>query len=291
MKQNDSKFKAYAELVRLNKPIGIYLLLWPTLWALLIAAQGRHDFTIISVFVVGVILMRSAGCAINDYADRHFDGHVERTQHRPIVSGRVSAQEALWIFIILSLSAFILASLTLNTLTLSYAIIAVALAASYPYTKRYHYFPQVHLGCAFAWTIPMAFVAYTNTHPPLIAWLLFAANLFWTTAYDTMYGISDREYDIKIGVKSTAILFARADRLIIAILQLMTLSLLVVIGQQLSLQLSYYLSLGAVAMLFVYQQTLIKDHHPQRCTLAFLNNHLVGMLIFIGLLLSIQFNF
>ena len=291
MKQNDSKLKAYAELVRLDKPIGIYLLLWPTLWALLIAAQGRHDFTIISVFVVGVILMRSAGCAINDYADRHFDGHVERTQHRPIVSGRVSAQEALWIFIILSLSAFILASLTLNTLTLSYAIIAVALAASYPYTKRYHYFPQVHLGCAFAWAIPMAFVAYTNTHPPLIAWLLFAANLFWTTAYDTMYGISDREYDIKIGVKSTAILFAEADRLIIAILQLMTLSLLVVIGQQLSLQLSYYLSLGAVAILFVYQQILIKDHHPQSCILAFLNNHLVGMLIFIGLLLSTQFNF
>jgi 4-hydroxybenzoate polyprenyltransferase len=290
VKHNDSKLKAYAELIRLDKPIGIYLLLWPTLWALLIAADGQHNFTIINVFMVGVILMRSAGCAINDFADRHFDGHVERTQYRPIVSGRVSAKEALWVFVLLSLSAFILAVLTLNRLTLLYALIAVALAASYPFTKRYHYFPQVHLGCAFAWAIPMAFVAYTNTHPPLIAWVLFGANLFWTTAYDTMYGISDREHDLKIGVKSTAILFAGADRFIIAILQLTAWLLMFLVGQQLSLQLSYYLCLIAVAILFIYQQTLIKDHHPQRCLQAFLNNHFVGMLVFIGLLISTHLN-
>ena len=206
-----SKLTAYAELVRLHKPIGIYLLLWPTLWALFIAAQGQPDITITLVFVVGVILMRSAGCAINDYADRNFDGYVERTKDRPLVAGRVSAAEALWVFSSLSLAAFIMAWLALNSLTLIYALVAVLLAASYPFTKRYHYLPQVHLGCAFAWAIPMAFVAHTNTHPPLLAWMLFAATLVWTTAYDTIYGIVDRDDDIKIGVKSTAILFARAD--------------------------------------------------------------------------------
>lgn len=288
MKQANSKFKAYAELIRLDKPIGIYLLLWPTLWALMIAANGQHNFTIISVFIVGVILMRSAGCAINDFADRHFDGHVERTQNRPIVSGRVTASEALAIFIILSCCAFLIAWLTLNKLTLSYAVVAVALAASYPFTKRCHYFPQVHLGCAFAWAIPMAFVAYTNTHPPLIAWLLFIANLLWTTAYDTMYGISDREHDLKIGVKSTAILFAGADRLFIGLLQLSSWLLFFVIGQHLSLHGSYYISLVGVALLFIYQQNLIKQHHPKLCIKAFLNNHYVGMLIFIGLFVSLQ---
>lgn len=290
MKQENSKLKAYAELIRLDKPIGIYLLLWPTLWALMIAANGQHDVTIITVFIVGVILMRSAGCAINDFADRHFDGHVERTQHRPIVSGRVSASEALWIFVILSACAFLLAWLTLNQLTLSYAVVAVALAASYPFTKRYHYFPQVHLGCAFAWAIPMAFVAYTNSHPPHIAWMLFASNLLWTTAYDTMYGISDREHDLKIGVKSTAILFAGADRIIIALLQLGSWLLLFIIGRQLSLNSSYFISLVIVALLFIYQQNLIKQHHPEQCLKAFLNNHYVGMLVFMGLFVSLQMN-
>ncbi len=281
-----SKLTAYAELVRLHKPIGIYLLLWPTLWALFIAAQGQPDITITLVFVVGVILMRSAGCAINDYADRNFDGYVERTKDRPLVAGRVSAAEALWVFSSLSLAAFIMAWLALNSLTLIYALVAVLLAASYPFTKRYHYLPQVHLGCAFAWAIPMAFVAHTNTHPPLLAWMLFAATLVWTTAYDTIYGIVDRDDDIKIGVKSTAILFARADRLIIGVLQVLFLLLLLTVGIQAELNSIYYYSLLLSAVLFFYQQRLIRNHEGAACLRAFVNNHYVGMLVLLGIVSS-----
>ena len=281
-----SKLTAYAELVRLHKPIGIYLLLWPTLWALFIVSSGQPNTTITLVFIIGVILMRSAGCAINDYADRKFDGHVERTKDRPIIAGRVTPTEAVWIFSGLSLIAFILAYLTLNKLTLVYALAAVLLAASYPFTKRYHYLPQVHLGCAFAWAIPMAFVAHSDSHPPLLAWLLFAATLVWTTAYDTIYGIIDRPDDVKIGVKSTAILFADADRLVIAMLQLLCLCLLLTVGTLAELQPAYYLSLMLAAGCFIYQQILIRQHESTACLRAFCNNHYVGMLVLIGIISS-----
>lgn len=281
-----SKLNAYLELVRLHKPIGIYLLLWPTLWALFIAAQGRPDAIITFTFVIGVILMRSAGCAINDYADRNFDSHVERTKQRPIVTGRVDPHEALWIFSGLSLLAFGIAYLTLNSLTLMYALVAVLLAASYPFTKRYHPMPQVHLGCAFAWAIPMAFVAITNNHPPLVAWLLFFATVLWTTAYDTIYGIIDRADDLKIGIKSTAILFARADRLIIALLQMVFLLLLWVVGIKVELTAIYYFSLLLSLALFVYQHILIQHRAGEACLKAFSNNHYVGMCVLIGIIAS-----
>ena len=272
----------YAELVRLNRPIGIYLLLWPTLWGLWFASKGVPDIKILIIFSLGVVFMRSAGCAINDYADRDIDLLVSRTRERPLTSGKISSKEALLVFFfLLSASLLLVIQLDINTIMLS--IVAALLAASYPFMKRYHYFPQVHLGAAFAWAIPMAYTAITKKTPPLEAWLLFIASLLWTTAYDTQYGMVDREDDLKIGVKSTAILFGKYDNFMNGTLQLLTLILLTIIGLLNKMGNIYYLSLLIASGFAIYQQILTKDREPARCLTAFLNNNWFGMVIFLGI--------
>ena len=276
------KLKLYAELVRLNRPIGIYLLLWPTLWALWFANDGIPSLKILFIFSLGVVFMRSAGCAINDYADRDIDKHVARTKNRPITSGRISAKEALAVFAVLALASFILV-IQLNTNTILHSIVAVILAASYPFMKRYHHFPQVHLGAAFAWAIPMAYTAISGETPPLEAWLLFIAALLWTTAYDTQYGMVDREDDLKIGVKSTAILFGKYDNFINGTLQLLTLILVTVVGLLNNRGNIFYLSILLASGFVIYQQSLTYEKEPAKCLQAFLNNNWFGMVIFIGI--------
>lgn len=271
----------YILLTRLHKPIGIYLLLWPTLWALWLAGEGRPDVLPVCVFCLGVVLMRSAGCVINDYADRGIDPHVERTKQRPLASGRVTPREALILFVVLCLIAFALV-LTMNRLTIAMSPVALILAGLYPFMKRYTHWPQVFLGAAFAWAIPMAFAAQTGTVPAL-AWYLFGATLLWTVAYDTMYAMVDREDDLKIGVKSTAILFARADRLIIALLQVAVIFLLAGIGYYAGLGFLYYAGLAVAAGLAVYQQYLIRGRKAALCFAAFLNNHWFGAVVFAGM--------
>lgn len=277
-----SKLKLYAELVRLNRPIGVYLLLWPTLWALWFASNGTPNIKFLIIFSLGVLLMRSAGCAINDYADRDIDLHVARTKERPITSGRITANEALGVFAILAFVSFLLV-LQLNKNTVLLSIVAVILAASYPFMKRYHHFPQVHLGAAFAWAIPMAYTAITTNTPPLEAWLLFIAALLWTTAYDTQYGMVDREDDLKIGVKSTAILFGKYDNFINGLLQLLTLILLTVVGIINQRGILFYCAVLAASGFVIYQQFLTKNREPTKCLQAFLNNNWFGMVIFIGI--------
>ena len=280
------KLSTYATLIRLDKPIGIYLLLWPTLWAILLVGEGNLDLTILLVFMAGVFLMRSAGCAINDYADRDIDQHVSRTKNRPLVAKSVSPIEALMIFAVLSICAFLLVIIFLNELTIWFSLVAVALAVTYPFTKRLHYLPQVHLGLAFAWAVPMVFVAHTNALPNTWGWLLFIATLLWTTAYDTIYGMVDRQDDLRIGVKSTAILFGSSDRLIIGVLQALVLLCFFSIGLQHELRYWYFIALAVVAALFVYQQVLIYYRHPEDCFDAFLNNNYVGLAMFIGIVAS-----
>lgn len=282
------KLRHYARLVRLDRPIGIYLLLWPTLWALWIAAQGMPDPVILGTFTAGVVLMRSAGCAINDYADRHVDPHVARTKTRPLAAGHITPREALGVAAVLALAAFLL-ELQLNRLTIALSLVAVLLAATYPFMKRFHHLPQVHLGAAFAWAIPMAFTAVTGEMPPLVAWLLFVAAVLWTTAYDTMYAMCDREDDLKIGVKSSAILFGQHDRLMIAILQTLTLLLLLLVGILSHLGIWYWLGLLAAVGFSLYQQWLIRHREAQPSLQAFLNNHWLGMAIFVGLALDYAF--
>ncbi|MBL4761974.1 MAG: 4-hydroxybenzoate octaprenyltransferase [Gammaproteobacteria bacterium] len=283
------RLQQYAFLVRLDRPIGTLLLLWPTLWALAIAGNGHPNQWVLLVFVCGVILMRSAGCAINDFADRHIDIHVARTQLRPLVTGKVSPKEALAVFGLLSLCAFLLV-LTMNSLTIQLSFVAVLLAASYPFMKRFHHLPQVHLGLAFGMAIPMAFAAELDTVPK-VAWLLFIANLLWTMAYDTMYAMADREDDIKIGVKSSALLFGDADRVIIAVLQVMMLLTFLLVGRELDLSVWYYLGLAVAAILALYQQLMIVYRVPEYCLAAFLNNHWSGAAIFAGLMLHYLFLF
>ncbi len=283
--QTTEKLRLYAELIRFNRPIGTYLLLWPTLWGLWFASEGLPNLKLLIIFSIGVFLMRSAGCAINDYADRDFDMHVSRTKDRPITSGKISANEALIVFGILVFLAFILV-LQLNLNTILFSIVAVILAATYPFMKRYHHFPQVHLGAAFAWAIPMAFVAITNSAPPIEAWLLFIASLLWTTAYDTQYGMVDIEDDIKGGMKSTAILFGQYDTFIIGVLQLITLILITIVGILTERGFVFYLSIFIAAAMIYYQQTLIKNREPDKCLQAFLNNNYLGMAIFIGILID-----
>jgi 4-hydroxybenzoate polyprenyltransferase len=277
----------YAVLTRLNRPIGILLLMWPTLISLWVAAGGLPDLKILVVFVLGVVLMRSAGCAINDYADRHIDGSVSRTKNRPMVSGKVSEKEALMVFVSLSVCAFGLV-LLMNKLTIMMSIAGVILAASYPFMKRYHFLPQVHLGAAFGWTVPMAFTAQANELTP-VTWLLFFATVLWTTAYDTMYAMADREDDLKIGVKSTAILFGPLDKKIIGIIQAMLIMNLLLIGQRAELGGFYYTGVVAASVFAAWQQYLIKDRDPQQCFQAFLNNNWFGMSIFTGVVLDYQF--
>lgn len=279
------KLRYYSQLIRLDRPIGIYLLLWPTLWGLWVASQGIPTLKLLIIFILGVILMRSAGCAINDYADREIDQYVERTKLRPLAAGKITAKEALGVFTVLSLVAFFLVlQLNVNTILLSF--VAVILAASYPFMKRFHSLPQLHLGAAFAWAIPMAFTAVTNTPPPLEAWLLFIATLLWTIAYDTMYALSDKEDDLKIGVKSSAILFGQYDKLIIACLQLATLLTLSWAGYIIGFGVYYFTSLVIVTLLFIYQHKMIKDREPIHCFHAFLHNNWVGMAIFIGIFID-----
>ena len=281
-RQLRDRLSQYARLIRLDRPIGIYLLLWPTLWALWIASEGRPNLHVLGVFVVGVILMRSAGCAINDFADRKIDPMVTRTMYRPIASGRVTPKEALGVFTVLSLAAFALV-LTMNMLTILLSIVGVLLAASYPFMKRVHYLPQVHLGAAFGWAIPMAFAAQTGKFPPPVAWQLFIATVLWATAYDTMYAMADRSDDIKIGVKSTAILFGEADRIMIGILQALLIFDLLLVAKQANLGFFYYLGLTVATGLTLYQQKLIAKRQSKQCFRAFLNNNYFGMMIFAGL--------
>ena len=269
--------------MRLNRPVGIYLLLWPTLWALWIAGVGHPDLLVVVVFVSGVVLMRSAGCVINDYADREFDPHVERSRDRPIAAGRVKPKEALALFVILCLGAFGLV-LLMNELTIWLSLAGVVLAASYPFMKRYTHLPQVYLGAAFGWAVPMAFAAQTGSVPK-VAWLLFVATVLWATVYDTMYGMVDREDDIKIGVKSTALLFGEADRAIIAIIQILFLGALLLIGQAADLGGYYYFGVLLAAALSIYQQYLIRNREPEFCFQAFLNNNWLGAAVFSGLVL------
>jgi 4-hydroxybenzoate polyprenyltransferase len=278
------RLRRYAVLVRLNRPIGILLLMWPTLWALWIAGDGAPAWHLVLVFVTGVALMRSAGCAINDYADRDFDGHVTRTRARPIAAGLVSPGEALGVFVALSLLA---ASLLffLNWPTRFMSLVALSLTAVYPFMKRYTHLPQVVLGAAFGWAVPMAFMALNESVPP-VAWLLFGTALIWALIYDTQYAMVDREDDLRIGVKSSAILFGRHDRLIIGVLQLVMMVLLITIGAMVDRGDFYYLGLLLGGGLFGYQQWLIRARDPKACFEAFLNNNQFGMVIFIGLLID-----
>lgn len=273
----------YSLLMRLHKPIGILLLMWPTLWALWIAAGGVPDMHILVVFVLGVVLMRSAGCVINDFADRRFDAHVERTRDRPIAAGRVSPREALTLFALLCLLAFMLV-LTLNRLTILLALAGAVLTVAYPFLKRFTHLPQIWLGASFGWSVPMAFAAQTGTVPQL-AWLMFIAVILWAVVYDTMYAMVDREDDLKLGVRSTAILFGDADRALIGLLQALLLLALWLVGHQAGLGAWYHAALGVAAALSLWQQYLIRDRYPPDCFRAFLNNHYYGMAVFIGILL------
>jgi 4-hydroxybenzoate polyprenyltransferase len=275
----------YFRLMRLDKPVGIYLLLWPTLWALFLAAGGWPSIELISIFVAGVVLMRSAGCVINDYADRKIDHLVQRTKHRPITSGEISASKALWLFFGLILIAFGLVLLT-NPLTIKLAFIAAFLAALYPFTKRWTHLPQFVLGASFAMSVPMAFSA-TNGEVPVSAWWIFAATLIWTVIYDTMYAMSDRDEDLKIGVKSTAILFAQYDRMILAGLQVGLVIVLLKISQIFEMGIYYDISVFLSALLMTYHQILIKNREKLACIQAFLHNNYIGGVIFIGIVLSV----
>ena len=274
----------FIQLTRMDKPIGIYLLLWPTLWALWVAAQGVPSLGNLLIFVLGVVLTRAAGCVINDFADRKVDGHVKRTEQRPMASGKISSKEALVFFALLMGVSFLLVLCT-NAPTIWLSFGALALAATYPFMKRYTYYPQVVLGAAFSWGIPMAFTAETGSLPAA-AWLLYIANLLWTVAYDTYYAMTDREDDLKIGVKSTAILFGDADRVIILSLQGLALGCLLLAGSHFELGGWFHLGLLAAAGCFVWEFWYTRDRDPQRCFKAFLHNHWAGLAIFVGIVLN-----
>ena len=277
----------YARLTRLHRPIGILLLLWPMLWALWIASTGFPPTKILFIFLAGTVVMRSAGCVINDYADRNFDGHVERTRDRPLATGAVSVTEALVLFVVLIFIAGLLVLQT-NRLTLILAGGGVVLAATYPFAKRYTYLPQLHLGAAFGWAVPMAFAAATGALPPM-AWLIFCAAVIWAVIYDTEYTMVDRDDDIKLGIKSTAILFDDADRLIIGMLQAIMIINLALIGHQAELSWPFYLAVAVAAGFFARQQYLLYDRSRHGSFAAFMNNNWVGGIIFAGVLINYQF--
>jgi 4-hydroxybenzoate polyprenyltransferase len=280
-----ARWPAFVLLTRLDKPIGTYLLLWPTLGALWLAAEGSPYWHLVVVFALGTLLMRSAGCCINDFADAHIDGDVSRTQTRAIVTGQVSRKEAFICFVILCLAGFVLLLFT-NTLTILMSIGAVLLTSVYPFMKRYTHLPQLVLGLAFSWGILMAFTAQTGQLPPATAWLLYVANCLWTVAYDTQYAMVDREDDLKIGVKSTAILFGDADRVMIGMLQGMFILALLLAGREFMLSSGYFLGIAVAAGLLIYQQWLIRDRAPAACFAAFRNNHWVGLAVFVGVVLG-----
>lgn len=274
----------FIQLMRIDKPIGIYLLLWPTLWALWIAGKGSPSLGNVLIFVIGVFLMRAAGCVINDFADRKVDGHVKRTEQRPLASGKITSKEALVLFAVLVALSFGLVLLT-NATTIWLSFGGLALAATYPFMKRYTYYPQVVLGAAFSWGMPMAFTAQTGDLPAA-AWLLYIANLLWTVGYDTYYAITDREDDLKIGVKSTAVLFGDADRVIIVTLQGLALFCLMLAGSRFELGLYFFLGLLVAAGCFAWEFWSTRDRDPQACFKAFLHNHWAGLAIFAGIVVD-----
>ena len=276
---------AYSRLMRLNKPIGIYLLLWPTYWALFLSAGGWPDIDLLIIFTFGVIITRSAGCVINDYADREIDKHIARTRDRPIASGEISPKAALLLFIALGLAAFALVLLT-NTLTIKISFIALALAVLYPFTKRWTNLPQLILGLAFAMSVPMAFSAQTGTVPTSAGWI-FLATVLWTLIYDTLYAMADRDEDLKIGVKSTAILFAKYDQIFITLLQILLMIVFIKIGNLFDLGAIYDTSLIIILLFMIYHQFLIKKRQKMDYFKAFINNHFIGMTVFFGIFLSI----
>ncbi|MDD5241772.1 MAG: 4-hydroxybenzoate octaprenyltransferase [Sulfuricella sp.] len=274
----------YEKLMRLDKPIGILLLLWPTLWALWISSNGHPNWIIVWIFILGTVLMRSAGCVINDFADRNFDPHVERTKNRPLAAGLVSKKEALALFAVLTLASFLLI-LRLNTLTLQLSIAALFLAASYPFTKRFFAIPQAYLGIAFGFGIPMGFAAQTGS-VPAVAWAMLAANIFWAVAYDTEYAMVDREDDLRIGIRTSAITFGKYDILAIMLCYAATLCILAAIGIKLGLGWTYYGGLLIAAGIAAYHYTLIKNRGRARCFKAFLHNNWLGAAVFGGLVLN-----
>ena len=275
----------FLHLTRLDRPIGTWLLMWPTLWALWIAADSVPPRDTLLIFIVGVYLMRAAGCVINDYADRHLDGHVKRTKARPLATGRIGEGEAKGLFAILVAAAFVLVCFT-NLFTVVLSVGGLILAFIYPFMKRYTHLPQLFLGAAFSWAIPMAFGAVLEALPPE-AWLLFFANIAWTVAYDTQYAMVDRDDDLKIGIKSTAVLFGRFDRVMIGLLQVITLMLLAVVGSRLALGGFFWLGLLAMGLIFIYQHWLIRDRSRERCFQAFLNNNWAGMVLCAGIVLEL----
>ncbi len=276
-----SNIKAYSQLMRLDRPVGIFLVLWPALCGLWLAAGGVPSLKNAIIFSLGAFLMRSAGCVINDFADRDIDGQVKRTKSRPMVQGQVSEAEALTLFVVIISAAFILVLFT-NWLTIGLSLVGAILAGSYPFMKRYTYFPQVILGAAFSWAVIMAYAA-EQQHIPKEAWLLFVAVLVWTVVYDTFYAMVDRDDDIEIGVKSTAILFGDYDKLITSLLQLFVVFVLFLVGYQYELGLAYFISTIIVACLFSYQQYIIFDRERDACFKAFLNNNWVGLAMFLGI--------
>ncbi|MEA5445733.1 4-hydroxybenzoate octaprenyltransferase [Gammaproteobacteria bacterium AB-CW1] len=277
----------YIRLMRVDRPIGTFLLLWPTLWALWLAGEGHPDARVFVVFVLGVFVMRAAGCVINDFADRNIDGHVKRTRERPLATGAIRPWEALALFAVLGLVAFGLV-LTMNPLTIKLAFVGIFLAASYPFMKRYTYLPQAYLGIAFGWAAPMVWAAQTGGLSEL-AWLIFIAVILWALAYDTIYGMVDRDDDLKIGVKSAAILFGDLDRLIIGLIQLAFLFTLYLIGQQAELGVTYLWALAFAAANIVWQQYLIYHRRRDDCFRAFLSNNWLGFFVFAGILLDYTF--
>lgn len=272
----------YVKLVRLHRPIGIFLLMWPALWALWIAGQGSPPWPIVVVFVAGVVLMRSAGCAINDFADRDFDGHVARTRDRPLAVGLISPKEAIGVFLVLSLAAFALV-LSLNWTTIALSVVALLLTLIYPFMKRFTHVPQLFLGAAFGWAVPMAFTAITGSVPPM-AWWLFGATVVWALIYDTQYAMVDRDDDIAVGIKSTAILFGRYDRLIVGVLQVLFLILLGYVGYLAGRSGWYVAGLALAATLAMHHQYLTRYRQPAACFQAFLGNNYLGMAVFLGLI-------
>ncbi|MBC8948029.1 MULTISPECIES: 4-hydroxybenzoate octaprenyltransferase [Xenorhabdus] len=278
------KWHAYCRLMRIDKPIGTLLLLWPTYWALWIAAKGMPDLHIGLVFTLGVFFMRAAGCCINDFADRKFDGYVERTKSRPLPSGDITEKESKILFATLILISFALV-LTLNKMTIALSVVGLALAWVYPFVKRVSHLPQVVLGAAYGWSIPMAFAAVSESLP-LECWLLFLANIIWSVIYDTQYAMVDRDDDLKIGVKSTAVLFGRFDKLIIGILQFIMLGILVLVGGMVNLGGIYYWTVLLATALFVYQHKLLTNRERSGCFQAFMNNNYVGLVLFLGVFFS-----
>jgi 4-hydroxybenzoate polyprenyltransferase len=283
-----SQLRNYGKLMRVDKPVGIWLLLWPVLWALWLAGEGHPDQGLFVVFMLGVFVMRSAGCVLNDFVDRKIDPYVERTRTRPIASGAVMPSEALTLFAALSLIAIGLATM-LNQPAQMLAIVAAGLTIAYPFIKRYVSIPQFVLGAAFGWAVPMAFAAQVGNTPQL-AWIVFGAALIWAVIYDTFYAMVDREDDKKIGVKSTALLFGDVDLFVIAGLQLVMLLALIFIGLRANLGLWYYASVAVAAALMMYHQWLARDRQPAGCFAAFLHNHYIGMVVFIGIVLHYSFN-